>query len=91
MIAQPKARTVHSQVPNGQSTTYVCHTWCHVFLTQHAADSLWVLFILEFQNTEWLVLLTSVCWWVPCAAHGAQPDKGTASRNGMFRTELVLS
>lgn len=48
MIAQPKARTVHSQVPNGQSTTYVCHTWCHVFLTQHAADSLWVLFILEF-------------------------------------------
>lgn len=87
MTAQLKASTVHSQVPNGQCPAHVCHTACCGFLTKQTADSLCVLFILEYRINSSM----SAGGYHVLLMCGAQPDTGAASWNAMFLAELVLS
>lgn len=65
----------------------VCHTACCGFLTLQAADSLCMLFILEYRINSSM----SAGGYHVLLMCGAQPDIRAASWNGMFLAELVLS
>lgn len=95
MAAQLKASIVHSQVPTGQCTACVCLTVCHVFLTQQAADSLCVLFILEYRmtnSTEWCLLVGSMCRSCvePSQTEELLPGMTCSEQNWYYQEELFL-